>query len=440
MPDRYDVVIVGGGPAGCATALAALDSGIERVLVVEASDFSIERIGESLPPDTHLLFGRLGLLASFEDEGHDRCFGSSSSWGSDKLGFNDFLTNPHGQGWHLDRLRFDRWLAAHVVTRGIEMRRGTFLGLEPVDAHTRRVTLGGPEPFVVDCRFVVDATGRQARVARRMGANPRFDDQLVCVSAFFDVEDDHQLTRLTMLEAVEHGWWYAALLPGGRATAAVASDASIVTRLRLNHTRDWLSHLERTSHVGPALAGCRLTGAGPRVWSAPSMLLGPPAGTGWLAVGDAASAFDPISSQGIYKAIADGLAAAPAIAAWLAGDPQPLVDYRTAIADRYLDYLQQRSYFYNAERRWAEHPFWKRRQRQLGTPIASELSPILPIETRTPDRSRPDLQIEPMANAIQTKEYEDHAECRQRCRPVHLSTTTHRYLDEQESSRNRQRG
>jgi flavin-dependent dehydrogenase len=92
------------------------------------------------------------------------------------------------------------------------------------------------------------------------------------------------------------------------------------------------------------------------------MLLDPPAGTGWLAVGDAASAYDPISSQGIYKALADGLAAAPAIVAWLDGEPGGIVDYRNGVAERFLEYLSIRSYFYGAERRWEGAPFWQRRR------------------------------------------------------------------------------
>lgn len=92
------------------------------------------------------------------------------------------------------------------------------------------------------------------------------------------------------------------------------------------------------------------------------MLLDPPADDGWLAVGDAASAYDPISSQGIHKALTDGIAAAGAIASWLAGDPRGVADYRVGVGERFIEYLEMRNYFYETERRWSDGPFWRRRR------------------------------------------------------------------------------
>ena len=362
----HDVAVVGGGPAGCATALALRRIGVERVVVVESSDYDSARVGESIPPDTRLLLRQLGVLDSFLAQDHERCLGSCSSWGSAELGHNDFLVNPFGDGWHLDRLRFDRWIAEQTERSEVEIRRRTIFrdlerggGRRPIEL---RLTGPGGGPSTVRCRFVVDATGQQARVARRLGARPRSEDQLVCVAGYLDAAPGHGLSSLTMLEAVEYGWWYAARLPDGRLTAAVASDPAIVREMGLTRAASWSAELVRTRHVGPALAGCPLVESRLHVWSAPSTLLDPPAGAGWAAVGDAASAFDPISSQGIHKALADGLRAAPAIVAWLDGDGRPLTEYRNGIAERFLDYLAMRSHFYGIERRWEDAPFWRRRR------------------------------------------------------------------------------
>ena len=65
LKSHYDVVIIGGGPAGCATAIALQQLGITNVLVAEASDYSQPRIGESIPPDTRGLFSRLGIWQAF---------------------------------------------------------------------------------------------------------------------------------------------------------------------------------------------------------------------------------------------------------------------------------------------------------------------------------------------------------------------------------------
>jgi flavin-dependent dehydrogenase len=81
-----------------------------------------------------------------------------------------------------------------------------------------------------------------------------------------------------------------------------------------------------------------------------------------LAVGDAASSYDPISSQGIYKALSGGLAAATAIAGWLSGDPRALHEYRDDIAHQFITYLHHRDHFYQVERRWHDAPFWRHRR------------------------------------------------------------------------------
>jgi len=106
-PHEYDVVVLGGGPAGCAAAIALRQHEVDRVLVVEAGHYEAERIGEGIPPDTRTLLQRLGVWNEFLKEGHDACLGSCSSWGTAELGFNDFLFNPLGNGWHLERKRFD---------------------------------------------------------------------------------------------------------------------------------------------------------------------------------------------------------------------------------------------------------------------------------------------------------------------------------------------
>src|SRR3954464_14196250 len=63
------VAILGGGPAGCATALALHHQGIGDVLVIEAGNHDAQRIGESIPPDTGLMFRSLGIWDDFVARG-----------------------------------------------------------------------------------------------------------------------------------------------------------------------------------------------------------------------------------------------------------------------------------------------------------------------------------------------------------------------------------
>ena len=50
--------------------------------------------------------------------------GIASAWGQAELYDNDFIVNPHGPGWHVDRRRFDAMLARAAEESGVEVLRG----------------------------------------------------------------------------------------------------------------------------------------------------------------------------------------------------------------------------------------------------------------------------------------------------------------------------
>ncbi len=186
----YHAVVLGGGPAGCATALALQRRGVERILVVEAGSYEKTSIGESIPPDTRLLLEQLGIWEDFLLEKHEPCLGSCASWGDAELGYNDFLFNPFGNGWHLDRRRFDRFLARKVVESGATLCTKTrFSDCERIAGEGFRLYFirEGGETSAVRARFVVDATGVRSVLARHMGAQRLFLDRLVCVYGFFEL-------------------------------------------------------------------------------------------------------------------------------------------------------------------------------------------------------------------------------------------------------------
>jgi flavin-dependent dehydrogenase len=126
-------------------------------------------------------------------------------------------------------------------------------------------------------------------------------------------------------------------------------------------TAGWLTQARRTRHTKDRLAAHDVMGS-PRLGSANSSRLSSVVGSSWLAVGDAAVSFDPLSSQGIITALECGIDAAAAIGRHLSGDREAFGDYAVRLTDRYRRYLVERAQFYGAERRWPTSPFWRRRQ------------------------------------------------------------------------------
>jgi flavin-dependent dehydrogenase len=360
------VVILGGGPAGCATALSLLAAGLDpaEVVLIEASRYERERIGESIPPDCRRLFARLGVLEAFLGQGHEPSHGSTSSWGSDALGYNDFVFHPNGHGWHLDRRRFDAWLATEVRARGVECKHGLrFLDAIEHGADGALIVLGDArgERERVRAGFVVDATGGRSHYARRMEARRRDLDRLVSVAAFFRLPPHAEFPPRTTLEAVEYGWWYTARLPDRRIAVALATSHELFKQHRFDRPQAWSKALIGTRHIIGPLAACEPEPGSLSVCTAPSFVLDQAYGDHWLAVGDAASVYDPISSQGIFKALDDGLSAGRRIVEFLAGRRDALALHQQDLEQRFAAYARQRAYYYAQEQRWPDAPFWRER-------------------------------------------------------------------------------
>jgi flavin-dependent dehydrogenase len=368
MGAACEVAIVGGGPAGCATALALAQRGMSGVCLVAPDRGRPVALGETLLPDCRVLLERLGVLEGFLGEGHEPCLGTRSAWGSDTVGHNDFLMSVWGRGWHLDRERFDAFLLAEAEQAGTVVLRGTrFAGRASATDHGFHLRLAHAdgERFGLSARFVVDASGSGAVFARTQRAHRVLRDRLMFVYGFFDGSDASSALRLTMVEAVETGWWYAAGLPEGRIAVAFAGDPDFVRRSALTQTDHWLTKLLGTRHIAGRLDGCRLVP--PLVARvAPSGLCDPVCGERWLAVGDAAACYDPLSGQGIHKALADGIEAAEAVARGLGSGFENASDYAERVAGRFGAYRAERSDFYASESRWPDAPFWRRRREAAG--------------------------------------------------------------------------
>lgn len=110
-----------------------------------------------------------------------------------------------------------------------------------------RISLGDE---TVLARYVIDATGASAAVARRVGAQVGRDDRLVALATRLPLGAAHgDVPRTSLVESVPLGWWYTAPLPGGTALVMIVTDADVVARYALHQPALWWRELTATTHV-----------------------------------------------------------------------------------------------------------------------------------------------------------------------------------------------
>lgn len=365
---QVDVLVAGAGPAGAALAIALknalANAGPIDVLLVECAP-PAARFGETLPGAASALLRRLGVFDAFERAGHPQSLGQASVWGSSHLDWRDAFTDPQGPGWRLDRERFDAALVDAAVSRGCRLLRpATVLDLQRDDnaAWPWRVRLGaGSAPARdVQCRFVVDATGRRAALARRLGVARERSDALVCDGLVVPQTDANDLDGFALVEAVRHGWFYSARLAGGERLIAWHGDFDLAPH-GAQENASLLAAAARTQAVSRFVNVAAPVRRIARVaaWSARSAAS---TGPGWAAVGDAACCFDPLSSQGLFNALYGGVRLGAAVAAWLGtGAEAPLTGYAHEIDAVWSAYRAHHRRYHASEPRWADQPFWQRR-------------------------------------------------------------------------------
>jgi len=377
LKPKYDVVILGGGPAGLAAAIAIRASINASVLVVDKQAPGEERVGESCPPEIVLLLKKLGVAKEFYRAGHETCPGYASVWGRADKGYNDFIVNPMGPSWRLNRTEFDAMLANKAEESGAQLAWSTcFLGTQESNEKESSHTLflaqaDNPVTEKIQAGFVIDASGFQARFARTMNINKVVDDKLIATVRFAKVSEGRGSKQI-QIEAIEKGWCYHALLPNQKVVSMIVAEKESARALRENGYQGFEGALSATSFISTCTAKLSLEEPSYHTYPIHSGILPKLEGHNWMAIGDAASSFDPISAQGIYKGLSHGLLAETKVTAWFENNKSELSDYSDQIKQQYKIYQRNRAHVYGLERRWDDSDFWSKRV----TPFHSEEAPL----------------------------------------------------------------
>jgi flavin-dependent dehydrogenase len=377
---RADVVVIGGGPAGStvATLLKKYQRDLEIVLL-EKEVFPRHHVGESLLSGGTPVLKELGVYEKVNTAGFPEKVGATYVWGKDGGTWGFEFEEINGQlqrqgvslpkqyfkGWQVRRADYDKLLLDHASERGVVVFQGASVEeVRLADAETRGVTYRrNGEIFNLDAGFIVDASGQNAIVGRRLGER-RFDEKLRNVAIYgywkgarwkFAYTGFPNTTRI-LIASTEKGWiWY------------IPVDTDIVSVgfvLPAEHAKKigdldgaYLEEIKQSPEIADLLVDATLTRLSDdqkslilkeRDWSYTSERM---VGEGWLSVGDAAGFVDPILSSGVMLAHQNGQKAAYTINSALREPDAAIRDkyfkfYEDTYKETLLAYRQMACYWY----------------------------------------------------------------------------------------------
>lgn len=334
--EDFDVVVIGGGPGG-ATASTLLAMQNHRVLLLERDKFPRYQIGESLLPSTiHGICKILGLSEEMKKAGFVRKLGGTFRWGTNPepwtFAFSTASTvsAPKAYAYQVERKKFDTMLLRNAAHKGVDVREqhsvrqvlfedGRACGVEFVDANG--------EVRVAKAKYIVDASGHQSQVYRRVGERI-YSNFFQNLALFGYYENAKRLPPPRegniFCAAFKEGWfWYIPL------SATLTSVGAVVSREYADQLKgdnetamkhfislcpeitDLLADAQRVTEgdYGQLRIRKDYSYSNERFWI-PGLVL----------VGDAACFIDPVFSSGVHLATYSALLAARSINSILSDD------------------------------------------------------------------------------------------------------------------------
>ncbi|MFT6282129.1 MAG: flavin-dependent dehydrogenase [Salibacteraceae bacterium] len=365
-----DILIIGGGIAGCIAAIALSD--YYSVVVIDKESEAKARIGECLAPAARRILKELGL-----DKEHNASnehlinIGTKSYWGSGQLQVVDHLNNPDGNGWYLNRKSFESNLRKSAQSRGVEcIWPAQFQSSEFVNSKwdtTAKLDVKAPDSitYKINSKFVIDASGRQSHFARKQGVERIHLDKLVSCWATMP---NYNENRMSIISPIKDGWWYSSPLPGNRLLLALQTDSDLIERGMNKDVSLFKEQIRLNPEMHKFIEGHESELELHGIVSANSSRLTTVSGNQWVALGDAALSFDPLSSQGMFNAMASAMQLSKVM---LHSNVVQNIDefkteqfhnmYGEQINSIWERYLTHKKTYYSQELRWENSEFWKRR-------------------------------------------------------------------------------
>ncbi|MGP3633022.1 tryptophan 7-halogenase [Streptomyces sp. 24-1644] len=334
---QYDVIVVGGGPAGSTVSTLVRKRG-HRVLQLEKETFPRYQIGESLLPATvHGIAHLLGVGEELKKAAFTIKHGGTFKWGASLEPWTfDFavsrrMAGPTGYAYQVERMKFDKILLDNARKHGVEVRENSDVldVLKGEDGRIRGVRYRDAEgrEHEVHSRYVVDASGNTGGLYKKSGAKREYSPFFRNLALFGYYNGGKRLPKPNdgniFTCAFEHGWfWYIPLTPDLTSVGAVVNRDS-ANLVQGDPEKAMASFIAACPLIEEKLSDATRVTEGPygelrvrKDWSYSNTKFWAP---GMALVGDAACFVDPVFSSGVHLATYSGLLAARSLNSCLDG-------------------------------------------------------------------------------------------------------------------------
>lgn len=315
MKTNFEVIVMGGGPAGSTVASILAREG-RKVVLFEKERFPRHHIGESLMTDTYFTFQRMGLLGKLKQSPFVRKYSVqfANPAGKESRPFYFFEANHHESAvtWQVTRAQFDLMLIEHAEEQGATVYQETQI---------KRVLFDGDRAHGVEARMqdgsrqqfhapvVVDATGQTAMLSNKLGWRVR-DPKLkkaVLYSYFKGAHREPDLnggaTLVLRTPKGSNGWfWYIPLENDITSVGVVADPEYLVQGRGQDLAKIFYEEIDKVESCRRRVAGAVRTD---KIYSIIDYSYRSKnfAGDGFILIGDAYGFLDPIYSSGVLLAL-----------------------------------------------------------------------------------------------------------------------------------------
>ena len=322
IENEFDVVVIGGGPAGAALATICQCYG-HKSLVLECATFPRYHIGESLIPNTYGTLDRLGLLPKMKKshfpEKHSVRFVGPSGRESDPFYFSETIDGDAARTWQVERGEFDQLCLDNARSTGVDVRMETkvdrilFDGdrATGVRAHEKK-----NEPYDVKARVVVDASGRASIIGNQLGLKQSVPGlKKTSIWSYYKGGKRYEgkdAGETTIFMIPEQGWFWYIPMPDDVVSVGIVASPEYLNKNTNSYEDIFLREVDKCEPLSERLSEAErvapVRGIKDLAYRNTQV-----AGDGWVIIGDAAAFLDPIYSSGLYLALGSAEMAADCI-------------------------------------------------------------------------------------------------------------------------------